>query len=352
MAGFVWCNSNNFRKEVGPGIQILEPYVQLWRNSQMKKSLIALAALAAVSAASAQSTVTISGTVTAGHQTIAAAKSVSGLDATNSNLLNFAMVEDLGGGLKATANIGIRFDVNQSLTSTGFAFGKSTGDQYVDLTSDKLGGIRAGTFTSYSAAPMSPFATWTAARLDSTISATSAQSIAYTSPTFSGFKVKLTSFVPFTATATTDITAHGGQQIYASYANGPVAASYMTMEFTAIGETTPIKFSTLDASYDFTVAKVFASTWEQKSATGIATNKGSQISLNVPVGAWNFKVGARKNASYTSSMTAGLTDRTSLGATYSLSKRTTVVALYSKDKKISDTSVKTNNTYLGVQHAF
>ncbi len=34
LALIVWCNSDSFRKEVGPGIRILEPYVQLWRNSQ------------------------------------------------------------------------------------------------------------------------------------------------------------------------------------------------------------------------------------------------------------------------------------------------------------------------------
>ena len=88
----------------------------------MKKSLIALAALAAVSAASAQSSVTISGNVAAGMSSLAGVKSIAGLDSTNSNLINFAAKEDLGGGLTATANVGIRFDVNQNASTT--AFGK------------------------------------------------------------------------------------------------------------------------------------------------------------------------------------------------------------------------------------
>ncbi len=315
--------------------------------------------------------------MTAGHSTAAGVKSISGLDATNSNLLNFAAVEDLGGGLKATANIGLRFDVNQAATQN--AFGKATGDQYADLTSAKFGGVRVGTFTSYSDAGYSAFATWTNFAVASGLSATSINSLAYTSPDISGFKAKLTSFVPFVeflaatdAVAGTgkanDITAHGGQQVILTYTNGPFAAGYMNQEYSVIGDGTGVKLSTLNANYDFGMVKVFVQTWDQKgTAAGnsagtstttatltanqkLADNKGYGISANIPYQAWTLKVGMRKFSD--STIVKLNTDRTTLGLTYSLSKRTTVIALLAKDKTINTAATKTNNTYLGVQHAF
>jgi len=324
----------------------------------MKKSLIALAALAVVSAASAQSTVTISGNMAAGMSSLAGVKSIAGLDSTNSNLLNFAAVEDLGGGLKATANIGIRFDVNQNASTT--AFGKSTGDQFVELSSDQYGAVRIGTFTSYSAAPYSAFATWNTTRTDSTIAATSVNQVRYASPRISGFAVNLSSFTPFTAaTSTTTATVAGvigdqakdsGTQVLLSYVNGPLAVGYSKTDFTAVRGSNSVEFSTLDGSYDFGVAKVFVQTWEQKIAAGTTDNKGYGLSANIPYQAFTFKVGMRKFAAATT--TVGAADRTSLGVTYSLSKRTTVLALLAKDKLITTAATKTTNTYLGVAHSF
>jgi len=333
----------------------------------MKKSLIALAALAVVSAASAQSTVTISGNVTAGMSSYASQKTISGLDSTNSNLLNFAAKEDLGGGLTATANIGIRFDVNQNASST--AFGKSTGDTYVDLTSAQFGGVRAGTFTSYTASPYSAFATWNVARTDSALSATSVNTVAYTTPTFYGFKAKLSSFTPFvtyklgtalvdTVGAVSDGTQKMGSQVLLAYANGPAAVGYMTQNYTAPNGTTAVKLSTLDGSYDFGVVKLYANTWEQKAAlTGVTNNKGYGLSIDVPYQAFTFKAGMRKFGSETVFVAAttpgtGTLDRTSLGVTYSLSKRTTLVALLAKDKTTNAAATKTTNTYLGATHSF
>jgi len=321
----------------------------------MKKSLIALAALAAVSVASAQSTVTISGNVSAGMSSLAGVKSIAGLDATNSNLINFQAREDLGGGLTATANVGIRFDVNQNASST--SFGKSTGDQFVELASKTMGAIRIGTFTSYSPAPYSTFATWNAARTDSGIAAPSVNHVRYASPRISGFAINLSSFTPFTAMTVAgasgvigDKAREHGTQVLLSYVNGPLAVGYMTQEATSAKGTTGVKLSTLDGSYDLKVAKLFVQTWEQKSVAGATDNKGYGISANIPYQAFNFKVGMRKFDDATVSKT--VTDRTSFGVTYSLSKRTTVVALLANDKTIATTPVKSTNTYLGVSHRF
>jgi predicted porin len=321
----------------------------------MKKSLIALAALAAVSAASAQSTVTLSGNMAAGMSSLAGVKSIAGLDSSNSNLINFKATEDLGGGLTATANAGIRFDVNQNASST--SFGKSTGDTYVEVSSKTMGAVRAGTFTSYSASPYSAFATWNTTRTDSTLSATSVNQVRYASPSISGFTVNLSAFTPFTAATAAAAGAIGvaaqesGTQVLLAYKNGPLAVGYSTTDYTATRGTKGVQLSTLDGSYDFKVAKLFVQTWNQKAAvTGATNNKGYGLSANIPYQAFTFKVGMRKFDDATVATTN--TDRTSLGVTYSLSKRTTLLALLAKDKTIATTPVKTTNTYLGVSHSF
>jgi predicted porin len=318
-----------------------------------------------VSIASAQSTVTISGNMSAGQSTVAGAKTISGLDATNSNLLNFAAVEDLGGGLKATANIGIRFDVNQNSAST--AFGKSTGDTFVELSSAKMGAIRVGTFTSYSPAPYSAFATWST-RTDSEVSATSVNQVRYASPRISGFAVNLSAFTPFKAAvavsdvgvspavaqvtgATGDKTQESGTQVLATYVNGPLVVGFSQTDFAATRGITGAELRTIDGAYDFGVAKLFVQTWEGKAATtGATNNKGYGISANIPYQAFTFKVGMRK---FDDKVSAGTSkDRTSLGVTYSLSKRTTLLALLAKDKTINAAATKTTNTYLGASHSF
>jgi predicted porin len=316
----------------------------------MKKSLIALAALAAVSAASAQSTVTLSGNMAAGMSSLAGAKSIAGLDGSNSNLINIKATEDLGGGLTATANAGIRFDVNQGTDTT--SFGKSTGDQYVELASKQYGAVRIGTFTSYSASPYSAFATWNTTRTDSTLSATSINQVRYASPSISGFTVNLSSFTPFVKdTGISDQTQESGTQVLLAYKNGPLAVGYSTTDYTATRGTKGVQLSTLDGSYDFKVAKLFVQTWNQKAAvTGATNNKGYGLSANIPYQAFTFKVGMRKFDDATVATTN--TDRTSLGVTYSLSKRTTLLALLAKNKTIATTPVKTTNTYLGVSHSF
>jgi len=326
----------------------------------------ALAALAVVSAASAQSTVTISGNMAAGMSSVAGTKTISGLDTTNSNLLNFAAVEDLGGGLKATANIGIRFDVNMAATQT--AFGKSTGDQFVELSSATMGAIRAGTFTSYSASPYSAFNTWATTRTDSEMAATSVNQVRYASPRISGFAVNLSAFTPFKAAvavsdvgvtpavaqvtgATGDKTQESGTQVLLSYLNGPLAVGFSQTDFAGARGGKGAELRTIDGAYDFGVAKLFVQTWEGKAVTtGATNNKGYGISANIPYQAFTFKVGMRK---FDDKVSAGTSkDRTSLGVTYSLSKRTTLLALLAKDKTINAAATKTTNTYLGASHSF
>ena len=295
----------------------------------------------------------------AGMSSVAGVKTISGLDATNSNLLNFNATEDLGGGLKATANIGVRFDVNMAATQT--AFGKSTGDQFVELSSATMGAVRAGTFTTYSPAPYSAFATWST-RTDSEISATSVNAVRYASPRIGGFAVNLSSFTPFIAFkaatdvaagtgATGDKTQERGTQVLATYVNGPLTVGFSQTNFAGARGGNNQELRTIDGAYDFGVAKLFVQTWDGKNgASGSEINKGYGISANIPYQAFTFKVGMRKFDDATSLKTSK--DRTSLGVTYSLSKRTTLLALLANDKTINAAATKTTNTYLGASHSF
>jgi predicted porin len=311
----------------------------------------------------------------AGMSSIASQKSIAGLDGTNSNLLNFAAVEDLGGGLKATANIGIRFDVNQASTNAS-GFGKPTGDTFIDVTSATLGGIRVGTFTSYTAAPFSAFATWNVARTDNQVSAVSVNQVRYQSPTFSGFAVRLSSFTPFVANASStavagtagatnaaistygqigNASAKAGNQVQLTYANGPATASFMMQNATyANTDTAGVTLQSIDGTYDFKVVKLFAQTWtEKKKNDGVVDNKGYGLSANVPVGpALTLKVGIRRFATGTINATANvLADRNSYGATYALSKRTTAVVLVANDTAYVG-KAKTTNSFVGFTHSF
>jgi len=78
----------------------------------MKKSLIALAALAATSAF-AQSAVTISGVLDAGYiysKEVVTGGANGNVSRGNNNRINFSVAEDLGGGMRAIANVGMRFE--------------------------------------------------------------------------------------------------------------------------------------------------------------------------------------------------------------------------------------------------
>jgi hypothetical protein len=89
----------------------------------MKKSLIALAALAAFGTASAQSTATISGKFGVAYSK--ALGSVGNIGVSDGDV-NFAAVEDLGGGLKAGATIGLRTRGRESVVGSANAGGSNT----------------------------------------------------------------------------------------------------------------------------------------------------------------------------------------------------------------------------------
>ena len=270
MAGFVWCNSDNFRKEVGPGILILEPYVQLWRNSQMKKSLIALAALAAVSAASAQtSSLTIDGYFDRGYVQTNNTNNLKDAKAVSSNAgtttVGIKGSEDLGGGLKAGFSINTDWaeaagQTQDGTPPTSAQSGFANSQSFLDLASAQYGTLRLGNpnseiLTAVTSVASPAFSTgvgsaysssfsihngygngvtgsnniFTASAISSNATAGARQirqanTIKYISPAFSGFNVVFATVRKNDTAGTADIA--GVTEFAVNYVNGPLAAVY------------------------------------------------------------------------------------------------------------------------------
>ena len=240
----------------------------------MKKSLIALAALAAVSAASAQSSVSITGNLdfAASSSTGTAAqtngKTIATSTGTSStSVLRFIAVEDLGGGMKATAqyafdprtvaNDGAGVTNNGGASTTTGTLGNTTtalgrDEMFLGL-SGGFGNVRLGSPNSIglgSHSTSSPLGTgigsgYTANGVAATMTNSYVQtrynrSARYDSPSIGGFtasalyapggdEAAIAAATPATAGANTALTipnARKATELGLAYANGPLNIAY------------------------------------------------------------------------------------------------------------------------------
>ena len=322
----------------------------------MKKSLIALAALAAVTAASAQSTVTLSGSVALGLQTFGTTKAgqttqVGSLDGSTSNMFVFTATEDLGAGLKAQALIQNRIsELNAD---------RATGDLFINV-SGGFGQVRIGKFTFHSNSAFNAFATRTVTGLHGSGQALGANNnIQYTSPAFSGLTTTLVYQPEQSATGT------AGMATKVNYAAGPLAVVLSTSyapQGTATG--TEARVDALGVTYDLGAAKLFMMTYDTKAGvtnatggsaaavsgvngTATSASKGTSISIAVPMGALTLKAGLMDIK-----VNNALSDRSSFGVDYALSKRTTLIAELGNDKSAVTGANKRTNYFVGAQHTF
>ena len=382
----------------------------------MKKSLIAIAALAAVSASFAQSTVTIGGIMDVGVRNatnVAPGAATTSVGVGNNNRINFSIVEDLGGGLKAIANVGMRFDAATGLAESSGARPLFQGETRVGVSggfgsimlgrgfsalaaanggnSDPFGVTTVGG-TLYATGFATDYAAGGEARID--------QGIFYTSPSISGFSVS-SSYSPRKLTAAgvaavADNTGTGVQgtnavtaittskthlSLLAMYANGPAAIG-LGMEQNRVGD----KITQAFGNYDFGIAKLFSSYALIKggnaadragvtfaaAASGVQSG-GSAKQVAVDGTIRNFTIGA------TAPLASNLTLRTGysrwngngavgqvndskfgVGVKYDLSKRTylyTTLANLTRKNNTVTASESTSNTNVrsfdvGVAHSF
>jgi predicted porin len=375
----------------------------------MKKSLLALAALSAfATAAQAQSSVSVYGVLSAGYgstefkDTVGTPASVkvktSGAEGQQAgSRLGFRGTEDLGGGMKA----GFVYELGADL-DTGLATNRLG---YLDL-SGSFGTVRAGRvdglvrqiYNTYTAHGNSGFqagnlaASITGAGTATTgieaLGYTAAQAadvlamqyagatgrisntIGYNSPTMGGFGVQVQwgQVESDTSATANKLVTQDTQNIGLTYAAGKFAAQVAQEKSTSKTEAaTSVKteFTTnaIGASYDFGVAKAFATYIErEREVSGTARNTEVEdltVGVSVPVGSKvvlvaSYSDGDLKNSQLSADSTGSLDlSAYQLQANYLLSKRTKAYVMYGESEiKGSNGKIALDGYVVGVQHSF
>ncbi|EXI88855.1 MAG: Outer membrane porin protein 32 precursor [Candidatus Accumulibacter regalis] len=337
----------------------------------MQKKLIALAVASLASgAALAQTNVTIYGVVDAGYVYSSGSAGPGMGTNTFSGIasgiaagprLGFKGEEALGNGLKAvfTLEYALNIDGNYGIGNNGADGSLNARQQFVGLSSDKLGTVALGRqyAPGFNAAARNDALDATDMSIQSSLSALSNStitpnsparfdnSITYTSATYSGFTGS--AIYGFGEAGVTNSTSDNGKfGLGGNYANGPVNVdlvyqSRQKVVTTIGGGTVPVITGNgkdvnewyVGGNYDFKVVKAFASyqALNNKNATSGEVNDSNLWTLGVsaPVGPGTLALSYgklsldKKNASDGDSWGAGTM------YTYPLSKRTAVYAAYS-----------------------
>jgi len=366
----------------------------------MKKTLVAIAALASVTAF-AQTTATITGVFDssfANQKTTygdAAVRSQGALfnSQQGTSQINFALSEDLGGGLKAIANLEQDFNVNSKTdvanlgAASNIVAGNSStlgGQTFVGLEGG-FGTIKLGAQNTPSlaiAAGRTPFGTKLGSGFsDGTSTGLGIQglghvresnSVEYSTPVVGGFQLRanLTNATAAFAVNNYNQTAalsaaNAKRDVGVSYVNGPVSAMIVNYKQNenynqvhgfvtyALGDATV----TYGFSNDSRLASQAAATTD--GAEKIALVVGTLASTNV---AGTYKMGATTwMANYAKLDDKGTTNYdskiTAVGAKYEMSKRTSVYGRYVKSSvnNTNSQSVQVKEqatTLLGLMHTF
>jgi predicted porin len=316
-------------------------------TTEMKKTLVTLAAVAAAGAAFAQSTVTISGSVAAAYErySVGGNARITGFDAS-ANSVTFSGSEDLGGGLKAAFTLNKRFNTadgsgynarefeNAFLTVSGGFGAVSVGrHQAISVSAyDTFGGLGIRVWNPAGVGTANDYGYNNAAgsRYDDAIS--------YTTPRFSGFNATLVT------TKNPANTARESAAVRLAYANGPLSVAYVRENVGAKTGDVLRADQNLGLSYDFKVAKALL-LWGQEGSADSRTSVG----VIVPVGSVMVKAQYRSEGQTVNAagVRSVMPAAWALGAEYALSKRTGVFAHFGD----YDNSVQSAYR-VGLMHSF
>lgn len=359
----------------------------------MKKSLIALAVIAATGAAMAQSSVTMYGLVDMyvgsvksgiGATSLRQTKVESGL--VNTSRFGLKGSEDLGNGLAANFVLeqGIAAD-DGTAKSTTLLTSKVTNTAFSRQAWVGLSGSFGSTRIGLTPTPFDDVSGASDAVFDSALSPMNSvfkstgylvrpgNTMAYYTPNFSGFtgsvsyslgENKTNVATPavaatLTAAAVPAVTVHsaGAATSFALvYANGPIGLNFGYQNEKSAGDVVAKKFVRLGGTYDFGMAKAYATYGKAENMGNLSGSDATdyQLGVDVPVGA-----ALTLSASYAQSKdnaTAGNAKRKGygLGAKYALSKRTAVYGGYeADDSKVSGATTNKHDLFaVGVQHRF
>lgn len=327
----------------------------------MKKSLIALAVLAASGASFAQSSVTIYGIVDA---YVGVAKGADGVSQTvlnsggvDGNRWGLKGSEDLGGGLKADFILEQGFAVDTGAGGPGFnryatvGFSGGFGEVKLGKYSTAYDMVENGANGVFNSALSAEANTWKSGGYNWNPS----NGIYYATPNLSGFSGAVSYALgenKTTAVGAGNITAFNVQ-----YAQGPLAASLGYQSEKADGNATANKFGQINASYDFTVAKLQLAYGTADVTTAVKTKTNEyQVGVTAPLSttlsiAGNYAISKDdNNAVATGVKRSGF----GLGLAYTLSKRTFVYGGLRAEtaKQDGSDSVDTHVFAVGVHHTF
>ena len=308
------------------------------------------------------------------------------------NAIRFAITEDLGGGLRAVGDVGMRFGIADGLSQASGARPLFQGETRVGLVGG-FGTIKLGRGLTAVQGPLGSADPWGATTVAGTVygpgfatdyaaggEARIDQGIFYTSPNISGFTLGA-SVSPRKLTSTTIASTKTHQSLYAGYSAGPLSIN-VGHEQNRVGDTmTPIwgsynlGFATLIAH----VNTIKGGTQADRngvtfSAAAAAVNSGASgasapvaaggkidnygIGAIIPMGATSIRLGY---STWNGNGSAGQKDDVKMGAgvRYSLSKRTYLHANVATQTRKNNTGTRpdrdnTKNTLFdtGVVHAF
>lgn len=317
-------------------------------TTEMKRSLVTLAAIAASGATFAQSTVTISGSVASAYEqySVGGDARITGFDAS-ANSVTFSGTEDLGGGLKVAFTLNKRFNTadgsgyntrefeNSFLTLSGGFGALSLGrHQPISVTAyDVFGGLGIRVWNPAGAANAGDYGynNTAANRYDDAIS--------YTTPDFKGFSATLVT------TKSPANTARQSTAVRLAYTSGPLSAAYVRESVAAKNGDVLRTDQNLGLSYDFKVAKALL-LWGKD---GGADDRIS-VGVIVPVGS-SLKLMAQYRTEGETVSAAGaksaMPKAWALGAEYALSKRTGVFAHFGDYENSVQSAYR-----VGLKHSF
>ena len=313
----------------------------------MKKTLLALAVVAASGSAFAQSA-TLSGNFTYGYASSkVAGKSTAGLT-TDTAAIKLVATEDLGGGLKATAQVSLA-----NMMRDGAGTGE---DAFVSL-SGGFGSLMMGAVESDDGLSKArPGPQW---GLDGKVHSanTNIDVLGYTTPELAPGLRAYVSYVDRGATTgagfggtTGDASAQPSITGRVIYATGPIDAradftSWTRQDAAGVASNTNKNRFRIAGNYNLGMAKLGLGYMQLKRTTG-TTVKEVVATVAASFGATDVGL------TYETFDNAGVkTKGFSLGAAYNLSKRTAVVAGLRQWKKDGAAS-NDNATHLMVSHSF
>jgi len=330
----------------------------------MKKTLVALAVLAVSGAAFAQSSVALTGKLrfAYGDQKAADGAKTTGGVMTDGDW-NIAAVEDLGGGLRAGANMALRLRGRDTAIdgtyaidttkNTATANGARPRDSSLFLAGGfgtiTVGAVEAGNGILGLVTAGGP----TYIGLDNNAQLAGASNVdllGYTSPNMSGFTFRVQSVDNVGGGgAQSTATTQDAMILGATYAAGPLSANVDLTNYGANKATGTLADSRtrLSANYDLGVARIGAGQQSMKYVGG-AKKTETAVSVSAPFGP--VLVGAIYATSKTTGV-AGNNTGYDLAVQYNLSRRT-YVALQSQSTKAAGASASATNTRVQLAHSF